>query len=176
MSRNPSTSDEWRTTLIAALGLVVVSVLAYYLLSRLTDAAAGVTVGTISTAGLAIWLFSQTWYHMTMVHSARRQLLLMGISFVQVVPFLFAAVYGAFGYYDLCVLGARSPADALYFSYVTFTTLGFGDLLPVGMCRFIAVAEAITGYVLLGLLVAAAVGVYGRDRDRDEQAAPPERI
>ncbi|WP_170479569.1 ion channel [Ruegeria arenilitoris] len=162
MRRDPTTLEEWKSTLVAACGLVLASFLIWIVLSNLSEAAAGNTIGTIATVGLLIWLVSQTWYYITQVRSPRRQLLLMGISFIQVVPFLFAAVYGSFGYYDLCVVGAGGPADVLYFSYVTFTTVGFGDLRPAGLCRALAVTEAITGYILLGLFVAAAVGLYGR--------------
>lgn len=166
MHRDPTSLEEWKSTLLAALGLVLVSFLAWYGLSHLSEATAGDTIGTIATVALLIWLVSQVWYNMTQVKSPRRQLLLMGISFIQVVPFLFAAVYGSFGYHDLCVVGAKGPSDVLYFSYVTFTTVGFGDLRPAGLCRGLAVAEAITGYILLGLFVAAAVGLYGRSHPK----------
>ncbi|ESP87450.1 pentapeptide repeat-containing protein [Candidatus Halobonum tyrrellensis] len=61
---------------------------------------------------------------------------------------------------------ADVPADApvwyftgpflkgLYFSVVTFTTLGFGDIKPVGAwARFLATTEAVLGSVLIALLV-----------------------
>ncbi|WP_170401245.1 potassium channel family protein [Ruegeria arenilitoris] len=162
MRREPTTLAEWKSTLVAALGLIVASFLAWYGLSRLSEAAAGDTIGTITSVGLVIWIVSQSWYYMTQVKSPRRLVFLMGVSFIQVVPFLFAAAYGAFGYYDLCVVGAKGPADVLYFSYVTFTTVGYGDMAPVGLCRALAAAEAVTGYVLLGMFVAAAVSIYAR--------------
>jgi hypothetical protein len=40
--------------------------------------------------------------------------------------------------------------DAIYFSASVFTTLGFGDLSPVGPIRFVAGTEALTGLVLIG--------------------------
>lgn len=40
--------------------------------------------------------------------------------------------------------------DYIYFSFVTFTTVGYGDLVPVGPIRFIAATEALNGWVLLG--------------------------
>ena len=40
--------------------------------------------------------------------------------------------------------------DHVYFSAVVFTTVGFGDLSPVGPIRFIAGTEALTGLVLIG--------------------------
>lgn len=40
--------------------------------------------------------------------------------------------------------------DYIYFSFVTFTTVGYGDLVPTGPIRFIAATEALNGWVLLG--------------------------
>ncbi|SMO81423.1 potassium channel family protein [Ruegeria faecimaris] len=167
MSRKPTTLEEWKSTLLAAAAMVVASFLAWFGLSRLSEGTAGDTIGTIASVGLVVWMVSQSWFYMTQVKSPRRILLLMGVSFIQVVPFLFAAAYGAFGYQDNCVIGAQGPADILYFSYVTFTTVGYGDMSPTGLCRALAVAEAVTGYILLGLFVAAAVALYARNHSPD---------
>ena len=166
MSNEPRTLEEWKSTLLAALGLVLASFFAWYGLSHLNEATAGDSIGTIASIGLLVWIASQSWYYMTQVKSPRRMLFLMGVSFIQVVPFLFAAVYGAFGYNDRCVIGAQGPADILYFSYVSFTTVGYGDMSPTGYCRGLAVAEAIAGYILLGIFVAAAVALYARSHGK----------
>lgn len=47
----------------------------------------------------------------------------------------------------------RNVANAIYFSIVTFTTLGFGDISPIGWAKLIAVAEVFAGYVSLALVV-----------------------
>jgi hypothetical protein len=39
--------------------------------------------------------------------------------------------------------------DYLYFSAVTFTTVGFGEMWPVGALRLICAVEALTGFVLI---------------------------
>ena len=39
--------------------------------------------------------------------------------------------------------------DAVYLSATTFTTLGFGDLAPVGPIRFLSGTEALTGFVMI---------------------------
>lgn len=41
---------------------------------------------------------------------------------------------------------------ALYYSVVTFTTLGYGDLQPRGILRFMAGLETFVGYLVLGIL------------------------
>ena len=39
--------------------------------------------------------------------------------------------------------------DSVYLSAVTYTTVGFGDLAPVGPIRFIGGTMALTGFVLI---------------------------
>lgn len=42
-----------------------------------------------------------------------------------------------------------SLLDCIYFSFTTYTTLGFGDINPVGALRYLAALEALTGLVLI---------------------------
>jgi len=52
-------------------------------------------------------------------------------------------------------------AITYYFSFVTLTTLGYGDVVPAATTtRMLAVVEAVTGQVYLAVLVARLVGVY----------------
>lgn len=49
----------------------------------------------------------------------------------------------------------------IYFSLVTLTTLGYGDIIPVsGLARSLAGIEAVMGQMYLTVLVARLVGVY----------------
>lgn len=43
--------------------------------------------------------------------------------------------------------------DCLYFSAVTFTTLGYGDFVPQGISRILAILEVSTGIFLAALLI-----------------------
>lgn len=40
--------------------------------------------------------------------------------------------------------------DAVYFSVVVYTSLGFGDIQPVGQLRLIAGVEALVGLIMIG--------------------------
>ena len=52
-------------------------------------------------------------------------------------------------------------AVPLYYSFVTLTTLGYGDVLPVKpMAQMVVVIEAIVGPVYLAVLVARLVGMH----------------
>jgi len=48
-------------------------------------------------------------------------------------------------------------ASSLYYSVVTFTTLGYGDFTPVGISRAIAAIEAFTGSFTIALFVVVFV-------------------
>lgn len=51
--------------------------------------------------------------------------------------------------------------DWVYFSFVTITTLGYGDILPLTQsARSLAFAEAIVGQFYIAVLVAGLVGAY----------------
>ena len=50
---------------------------------------------------------------------------------------------------------------AVYYSFVTITTLGYGDILPLSAgARMLAVTEALTGQIYLVVLVARLVGLH----------------
>lgn len=42
-----------------------------------------------------------------------------------------------------------SLMDCVYFSFTTFTTIGFGDIEPVGNLKYLTGQEALTGLVLI---------------------------
>lgn len=53
----------------------------------------------------------------------------------------------------------------MYFSLVTITTLGYGDLQPItNLARFLSTAEAVVGQIFLVTIVARLVSLYGVDR------------
>lgn len=58
-------------------------------------------------------------------------------------------------------------SEYVYFSFVTLTTLGYGDISPIGVvARSFAVVEAIIGQFFLAVLVARQVGLYISQSDR----------
>ncbi len=56
--------------------------------------------------------------------------------------------YGSVG--ALAGPGGFSLSNCLYFSAETFTSLGFGDIAPVGPIRLLAGVEALNGLLLIG--------------------------
>ena len=65
---------------------------------------------------------------------------------------LFAVGYWLFSAFGLGQLVGNfdgSLADYTYFSYSTFTTVGYGDIAPEGHMRWLAGVESLTGFMLV---------------------------
>lgn len=73
---------------------------------------------------------------------------------VLVVVLGFAFVYMGVGVQETLAEGcSHAFRDCLYFSIVSFSTLGYGDFQPIPDIRILAATEGLFGYLLLGLLV-----------------------
>lgn len=73
--------------------------------------------------------------------------------------------------------GITTPAagDFAYFSFITMTTVGYGDLAPAtGPMRVLAVFEAIVGQVFLVTAVARIVSLLGQQQERLPLGTVPE--
>lgn len=89
----------------------------------------------------------------------------------------FASMYQQIGIIDNTVGGYPVRGDfwsALYYSVVTFTTLGYGDFYPRGVGRALAALEALTGYLILGILASTAASVISPNeragwKEREEE-------
>jgi hypothetical protein len=63
-------------------------------------------------------------------------------------------------------------SNALYFSFITITTTGYGDIVPVSpAARMLAMMEAVTGTLYMTVLVARLVSLYSVPPPSGEVAA-----
>lgn len=83
------------------------------------------------------------------------------------IPFSFAAIYSLFERTGKCIKGYGTEYDPIHFSFTTFTTLGYGDLSPLGACRIFTAVEALLGYLVLGIVVAILFKLY-QERNSEE--------
>lgn len=90
------------------------------------------------------------------------KLLIYGVLiYVGVVVFC-SAIFYAFANFGQDVINKdklpiRNLGTILYFNFVTILTVGYGDLAPVGIGRFLAVVEALTGIGLFGLIIGVVI-------------------
>ena len=126
-------------------------------------------------ASLSIVLMAMQLLFVSVVQGQERTV----ASFFMVVVFSFLTCVLGFSvlYYVIentivveCLSVATAEFDYIYFSATTFTTVGYGDIVPVGRCRLLATVQMIAGYVWLAAAVAllsiAMQNLYVRARSR----------
>jgi hypothetical protein len=107
--------------------------------------------------------------------SARRHRLVLGYAGPALIPFTlllwagfvvlgFGMVYVSLmpeGFHSSTEGAPRGVGDALWFSGVTFCTLGYGDIVPVGRgARVVALLEGISGLAMVSLAISYFASVY----------------
>lgn len=74
------------------------------------------------------------------------------------------------GAFSFNTKGPRSMKGftGFYFSFVTLTTVGYGDITPVSRAaRWLAAMEAVTGSLYIAVLIARLVSLYSTSKARD---------
>ena len=136
----------WVVTYVAALafcGFVIIQLL------RFVMTAPRVTVDVLCAAIATYILMALTWSAAYLLESQAK-----------LDAFAFSNVHRP-------VQGLQS-FEAFYFSLITLTTVGFGDITPVSpVARMLAATEAMMGVLYMAILVAHLVSLYRReDRER----------
>ncbi len=92
--------------------------------------------------------------HLRKLHRTRVLILILGLMIVHLIEiWLYALGYGlvdrrgTFGHLQGKL--QEGWLDYVYFSFVTYATVGYGDIVPVGPIRFLAAQEALSGVVLI---------------------------
>jgi Ion channel len=87
--------------------------------------------------------------------------------------YLLAGIFFALFYWTLeqiapgsfAASGEFSRMSAIYFSFVTLATLGYGDIVPrADVARGLAIIEGVGGQLFLAVMVARLVSLYGREK------------
>lgn len=55
---------------------------------------------------------------------------------------------------------ALTEIDYIYFSVVTWTTLGFGDILPTEVSKVLVIAQVMIGFLMNSIFVAAVITLF----------------
>ena len=89
-----------------------------------------------------------------LIYGAISTFLLIGILWAALYMLVELFVPGSFS-------GVTRETDLAYFSLVTLTTVGFGDISPLSvLAQRLAVLEAAAGSVYIGVIIALIVGKY----------------
>jgi hypothetical protein len=94
---------------------------------------------------------------------------LIGLSFAFVLLAL-AMIIGP----DFLSGASRQPSSYVYASFITMTTVGYGDIVPAkNLARVLMSLEALSGQLFLATVIARLVSGFGRSRE--DRFRPDER-
>ena len=97
---------------------------------------------------------------------------LLGLIWALVYSIIETCSPNSFNIPDYVALGIRQQmvCDMIYFSNVTLTTLGYGDILPLSnLARTLANLEAMAGQLYVAIVIARMVGVQVTQRPEREK-------
>ncbi len=117
-----------------------------------------------TACGLCLLTFPFLVYDM---YAARGRLSRIALSLFYLILFLlivnaFAGLYLELGLLDERGTRVTQYRDSLYFSLITWTTVGYGDVRPSPDARLWCAAEALAGYLYMALLVGHLLNTLGR--------------
>lgn len=123
------------------------------------------------TAQLALWAPQR---RQVILGFAGPTMVIADILLWMMVPILgYALLMGPFLGDGIRIAGGLEGTfgDALYFSGVTFTTLGYGDVTPVTRTwEMVSILEALTGFLVMGTSVTYIIAVFEGVDKRDARA------
>ena len=99
-----------------------------------------------------VYLVFQLWPRRSQNLSGRLTLAVLSCFFIPLLVIAFAHVYREIQLDDI-----DTDGDYIYFSVVTFTTLGYGDITPTGLARTISILQAIAGFLFVPLLISQLI-------------------
>ena len=115
----------------------------------------------ITPVAISRRIFAQRFISTETVLGALCVYLLIGFSF----SFIYSGVAYVSGTPFFAGLSEASSNDYLFFSYSTLTTVGYGNLVPVGSIgQTFAMLEALFGQIYLVIVVARLVSLWGQER------------
>ena len=107
-----------------------------------------------------------------------RETLYAALSTYLIVGIFFGQLYRSINALDPGSVVGPSPLTdqaAVYYSFVTLATLGYGDFLPKSdLARGVAIFEVIGGQLFLAVLVARLIGAFGDSKKESARPIPPD--
>lgn len=123
----------------------------------------------ISTAITFKYVFVRSHVNINKIYGAVCIYLMMGI--IWAIFYYFLVLFQPESFSGLgSQVGQGVFAELIYYSFVTLTTLGYGDITPIApLARTLSYIESISGQIYLTVLVAALVGMHISKKSIKEQ-------
>jgi voltage-gated potassium channel len=135
----------------------------------------------VHTLGAIVFMVFLVWHFLRFILRAPKvtsEVLCTAISAYLLIGILWSLAYilmaelipGSFSFATGSTPGRSMKGfDALYFSFVTLCTVGYGDVVPVSRgAQLLAITEAATGMFYVTMLIARLVALYSSEKPSDD--------
>lgn len=96
--------------------------------------------------------------------------LLMGLAFSTLVILVSFISPGSYNFHSLTLDDTKQltpVSDFIYYTFITYTTTGYGDFLPLTrISKSLAMLIGVTGQLYVAIIIAMLVGKYGQSRNK----------
>ncbi len=184
-------SESRRTALVAmslavpAILLSVLNVLLQWEGIAIAYLLLGISFLGYTVVVILVFLFREQRVTFNVIFASLCVYLLLGVLWAEIYSLLevlepksFMFVYAEDASGQSMRFGGEKSVFPLYYSLVTMTTLGYGDIIPVSpSARMFAAVQALTGQLYLAVLVARLVGLHISQevRQKSQDGDPPEK-
>jgi len=87
--------------------------------------------------------------------------LLLGIAYSMIIALLSHYEPGAFSFHDHVIEGTAYTSDYFYYGFITYSTLGYGDIAPLlPYSKGLSILITVSGQLYLAIIIALLVGKY----------------
>ncbi len=126
-----------------------------------------ITVGIIILKNIMLHIRRVT---AELVYGAINVYLLIGLSFAFILALVEFIQPGSITGLESLSVSDDSIIPFLYFSFVTMTTLGYGDITPTtGPAASLVYVEAVVGQLYVAIMIARLVGLYVAHESKQDQ-------
>ena len=157
---------------LGAIALFILSAASIWVVSSPTSNGWRLLIVAIAQFAALLAILTRIAQH----HVVTIQTVMGGIAAYALIAFVMAAVYHAMTLFAGCPVlgGLEGVGDYIYFSFVTLTTVGYGDITPVtNLVKRLAVVEMFVGQVFLITLVARLASLWKVPEGRGEGRSRP---
>lgn len=79
-----------------------------------------------------------------------------------IIGYIFVGLVFGITYSETATTNARTVADNIYFSFVTFGTIGYGDIQPTGAGKILVCIESVIFLLYQVVAITAAIAIVGK--------------
>lgn len=126
-------------------------------------------------SGVFVWVFYfrvliRTLKAQTNTLAGIAQFIIFSLIYMTVQILAFACVYKYTGL--KFPENTQDSENLIYFSAITWTTVGYGDIVPIGASKLVAAIEALWGYIYMGIFIgilsSLLIGFKNREAKQDQ--------